>query len=82
MAQFESTSMEYSGKRKRRSLVEEDDEDFDVEGYFENYVPLSNLPTPPVPRPSISAAPTLPADAADDELLGEALGYLGFTLFH
>ena len=75
MAQVESTSMEYTGKRRRRSLVEEedDDDDFDVEGYFANYVPLSNLPTPPAPKPSISAAPTLPPDADNDELLGKAL---------
>jgi len=76
MAQFESTSMECPGKRKRRSVVEEDDEDFDVESYFANYVPLSNLPTPPAAKPSISAGPILPADAANDELLGKALQFV------
>jgi hypothetical protein len=75
MAQFESTSMECPGKREHRSVVEEDDEDFDVESYFANYVPLSNLPTPPAPKPSISASPILPADAANDELLGKALQF-------
>ena len=36
------------GKRKRRSRIEDDEDDFDVESYFANYVPLSNLPTPPL----------------------------------
>ena len=76
MAQFESMSTEFLGKRKRRNPVEDDDEDFDVEGYFANYVPLSNLPTPPAPNPSISAAPTLPVEAANDELLGKVLPLL------
>jgi hypothetical protein len=68
--------MEWPGKTKRRSLVEEDDDDFDVESYFANYVPLSNLPTPPAPKPSIPAAPTLPVDTVNDELLGMALQFL------
>lgn len=61
------------GKRKRGSRVVDEEDELDMESYFANYVPLSNLPTPPSAAKSASESlagtPTVsqPAPAIQNE---------------
>jgi hypothetical protein len=56
--------MDYFNSKRRRVCVDDDDEE-GLEEYFATYVPLSNLPTPPM---SSASSPASVVDVSSGEL--------------